>query len=108
MSSFGEKSVFRFVSDGVAQISDFPETPPPGESGLEIRIKHFTEIENFGFLGYVLAHELGGKAQPIQTLADLEVPDDEVQTLVTILQGRRLNHEELRNELSWPNNSVTP
>ncbi len=99
MNSFGEKRVFRFVSDGVAQISDFPEIPPPGESGLEIRIKHFTEIENFGFLVYVLAHELGGKAQPIQTLADLEVPDDEVQTLVTILQGRRLNDEELGDEL---------
>jgi len=42
---------------------------------------------------------LGGKAQPIQTLADLEVPDDEVQTLVTILQGRRLNDEELGDEL---------
>ena len=84
MSSFGEKHVFRFVSDAVARLSDFPEIPPPGESGLEIRIEHFTEIENFGFLGYVLAHELGRKAQPIQTLANLDVPDDEVQTLVTI------------------------
>ena len=99
MSSFGEKRVFRFVSDGVAQISDFPETPPPGKSDLEIRIKHFTEIENFGFLAYVLAHELSGKAQLIQTLADLKVPDEEVQTLVTILQNRRLNDEELGDEL---------
>src|SRR2546427_10629724 len=99
MSSFGEKRVFRFVSDGVAQISDFPEIPPPGESGLEIRIKHFTEIESFGFLGYVLAHELGGKWQPIQTLAPLEVPDDEVQTLVTVLHGRRLHAQEVDDEL---------
>jgi hypothetical protein len=99
MSSFGEKRVFRFVSDGVAQISDFPDAPPSGESDLEIRIKHFTEIENFGFLGYVLAHELGGKAQHIQTLADLKVPDEEVQALVTTLQGRKLSDEELGDEL---------
>ncbi len=99
MSSFGEKRVFRFVSNGVAQISDFPETPPSGESDLEIRIKHFTEIENFGFLGYVLAHELGGKAQQIQTLADLKVPDEEVQALVTTLQSRKLSDEELGDEL---------
>jgi hypothetical protein len=99
MSSFGEKRVFRFVSDGVAQISDFPDAPPSGESDLEIQIKHFTEIENFGFLGYVLAHELGGKAQHIQTLADLKVPDEEVQALVTTLQGRKLSDEELGDEL---------
>jgi hypothetical protein len=99
MTSFGEKRVFRFVSDGIAQISDFPDTPPTGKSDLKIRIKHFTEIENFGFLAYVLAHELGGKAQLIQTLADLKVPDEEVQTLVNILQSRRLNDEELGDEL---------
>ncbi len=39
-----------------------PEQAPQGESDLEIRIKHFTEIENFGFLGFVLAHELGVKS----------------------------------------------
>src|SRR5262249_4437724 len=99
MSSFGEKRVFRFVSDGVAQISDFPDTPPSGESDLEIRIKHFTEIENFGFLGYVLAHELSGKAQQVQTLAGLKVPDEEVQALVSTVQGRKLSDEELGDEL---------
>ncbi len=53
--------VFRFADPqtGAPQISKFPEAPPQGDSDLEIRIRHFTEIENFGFLGFVLAHEIG-------------------------------------------------
>jgi hypothetical protein len=90
------------MSSGVAQISAFPDSAPSGESDLEVRIKHFTEIENFGFLGYVLAHELGGKAQHIQTLADLKVPDAEVQALVTTLRGRKLSDEELETSYSTP------
>ena len=50
--------IFLFVnSDGASQIAPFPETPPSGQTDLEVRIRHFTEIENFTFLGYVLAHE---------------------------------------------------
>ena len=52
--------VFRHFVDGVPQISDFKDDPPQGENDLEVRMKHFTEIENFTFLGYVLAHELHG------------------------------------------------
>ncbi len=47
---------------GISQISPFPETPPQGLTDLEVRIRHFTEIENFGFLGYVLAHEINQEA----------------------------------------------
>ena len=50
--------VFRFndPKTGAPQISVFPETDPQGETPLEIRMKHFTEIENFTFMGFVLAH----------------------------------------------------
>ena len=56
-----EKRIFRFTdpATGAGQISAFPEAPPTGDTDLEVRIRHFTEIENFGFLGYVLAHEIG-------------------------------------------------
>src|ERR1700746_3972327 len=74
--------VFRFndPQTGAPQISDFPDSNPSGDTPLEIRMKHFTEIENFTFLGYTLAHELGGTTpKPIRTVADLQVPDDEFQ-----------------------------
>jgi hypothetical protein len=58
--------VFRFIDKetGAPQISAFPDNPPATDikgplSDLSVRILHFTEIENFGFLGYVLAHEIG-------------------------------------------------
>src|SRR5207237_9839687 len=77
--------VFRFIDQqtGVSQISDFPDSNPPGDTPLEIRMKHFTEIENFTFLAYTLAHELGGTTpRHIRTVTDLHVPDDEVQSFV--------------------------
>src|SRR5437879_8256722 len=54
--------VFRFndPQTGAPQISDFPDSNPTGDTPLEIRMKHFTEIENFTFLAHVLGHELGG------------------------------------------------
>src|SRR2546425_2676511 len=54
--------VYRFIDQqtGAAQISDFPDSNPAGDTPLEIRMKHFTEIENFSFLAYVLGHQLGG------------------------------------------------
>ena len=58
-------------------------------------MKHFTEIENFTFLGYVLAHELGGGAKPIRTVADLQVPDAEFQRFVNQAQAASLTDEEL-------------
>ncbi len=56
--------IFRFVdpTSGAAQISRFPETPPQDDSDFKVRVRHFTEIENFGFLGYLLAHEIGEEA----------------------------------------------
>ncbi len=58
-SAFSISRVFRFndANTRAPQISAFPEQAPRGENDLEVRIKHFTEIENFGFLGFVLAHE---------------------------------------------------
>jgi hypothetical protein len=89
--------VFRFSDPGTgaAQISDFPDSDPPGDSPLEVRMKHFTEIENFTFLAYVLAHELGGGSKPIRTVADLQVPDAEFQDFVNQAKAVSLTDEEL-------------
>src|SRR5438093_9868708 len=77
--------VFRFndPQTGAPQISDFPDSNPTGDTPLEIRMKHFTEIENFSFLAHVLGHELGGTTpRPIRTVAVLQVPDDEFKSFV--------------------------
>jgi hypothetical protein len=89
--------VFRFSDPGTgaAQISDFPDSDPPGDTPLEVRMKHFTEIENFTFLAYVLAHELGGGSKPIRTVADLQVPDAEFQDFVNQAKAASLTDEEL-------------
>ena len=90
--------VFRFVDQqtGAPQISDFPDSNPSGDTPLEIRMKHFTEIENFTFLGYQLAHELGGTTpRPIRTVTDLQVPDDEFQNFVDLAKTATLTDEEL-------------
>src|SRR5256712_8345438 len=90
--------VFRFIDQqtGAAQISDFPDSNPTGDTPLEIRMKHFTEIENFTFLSYTLAHELGGTTpRPIRTVTDLQVPDEEFQNFVTEAQTATLTDEEL-------------
>src|SRR5690242_18243571 len=90
--------VFRFSDPqtGAPQISDFPDSNPTGDTPLEIRMKHFTEIENFTFLGYTLAHELGGTTpKPIRTVADLQVPDDEFQNFVNTAKTATLTDEQL-------------
>src|SRR5881409_813125 len=90
--------VFRFVDQqtGAPQISDFPDSNPTGDTPLEIRMKHFTEIENFTFLGYTLAHELGGTTpRPIRTVTDLQVPDEEFQNFVNEAKTENLTDEEL-------------
>lgn len=90
--------VFRFIDPqtGAPQISDFPDSNPTGDTPLEIRMKHFTEIENFTFLGYTLAHELGGTTpRPIRTMTDLQVPDDEFQNFVNEGKTTSLTDEEL-------------
>jgi hypothetical protein len=90
--------VFRFndPQTGAPQISDFPDSNPTGDTPLEIRMKHFTEIENFTFLGYTLAHELGGTTpKPIRTVADLQVPDDEFQNFVNTAKTAILTDEQL-------------
>ncbi len=59
-------------------------------------MKHFTEIENFTFLGYVLAHELGGTTpRPISAIKDLKVTDQEFQKLVDLAQTDNLTDEDL-------------
>jgi len=90
--------VFRFADPetGAPQISDFPDSNPTGDTPLEVRMKHFTEIENFTFLGYTLAHELGGTtSRPIRTVANLQVPDEEFQNFVNEAKTAMLTDEEL-------------
>ena len=90
--------VFRFVDQqtGASQISDFPDSNPTGDTPLEIRMKHFTEVENFTFLAYTLAHELGGTTpRPIRTVADLQVPDEEFQNFINEAKTTNLTDEEL-------------
>jgi hypothetical protein len=94
--------VFRFndPQTGAPQISDFPDSNPTGDTPLEIRMKHFTEIENFTFLGYTLAHELGGTTpKPIRTVADLQVPDDEFQNFVNTAKTATLTDEQLADSV---------
>jgi hypothetical protein len=99
-SVFSLSRVFRFKNAaGISQISDFPDAAPAGANDLEVRIKHFTEIENFTFLGYVLAHELGGPSKPISTFQHLQVPDDEFQELVNDIQAANVSDEELADTL---------
>ncbi len=90
--------VFRFndPQTGAPQISDFPDSNPAGDTPLEIRMKHFTEIENFTFLAHVLGHELGGTTpRPIRTVTDLQVPDDEFQNFVNTAKTANVTDEEL-------------
>src|SRR6267143_1820007 len=90
--------VFRFndPQTGAPQISDFPDSNPTGDTPLEIRMKHFTEIENFTFLAHVLGHELGGTTpRPIRTVTDLQVPDEEFQNFVNQAKTATLTDEEL-------------
>src|SRR6266705_735390 len=97
-SSLKLSRVFRFVDQqtGAPQISDFPDSNPIGDTPLEIRMKHFTEIENFTFLAYTLAHELGGTTpRPIRTVADLQVPDEEFQNFINEAKTANLTDEEL-------------
>jgi len=90
--------VFRFndPQTGAPQISDFPDSNPTGDTPLEIRMKHFTEIENFTFLAHVLGHELGGTTpRPIRTVTDLQVPDEEFQNFVNTAKTANVTDEEL-------------
>jgi len=98
-SVFKLSRVFRLVANGAPQISAFPDDPPDGGNDLEVRMKHFTEIENFTFLGYVLAHELAGPAQQIRTVQDLEVPDKSFQKLVNDARQESITDEELGDAL---------
>ena len=90
--------VFRFndPQTGAPQISDFPDSNPTGDTPLEIRMKHFTEIENFTFLAHVLGHELGGTTpRPIRAVTDLQVPDEEFQNFVNTAKTASVTDEEL-------------
>src|SRR6266581_4461922 len=90
--------IFRFIDPqtGAAQISDFPDSNPTRDTPLEIRMKHFTEVENFTFLAHVLAHELGGTTpRPVRTVANLQVPDEEFQNFVNEAQTALLTDEDL-------------
>ncbi len=94
--------VFRFndPETGAPQVSDFPDSIPSGETPLEVRMKHFTEIENFTFLAYVLGHELGGTTpRPIRTVIDLQVPDQEFQNFVDTAKTVSVTDEELADSV---------
>jgi hypothetical protein len=63
-------------------------------------MKHFTEIENFTFMGFVLAHETGGTTpKPISTITSLTVPDTEFQNLVNTAKKDKLTDEQLGDTL---------
>ncbi len=101
-SALNLSRVFRFndPKTGAPQISAFPEVDPTGSTPLEIRMKHFTEIENFTFIGYVLAHETGGNTpRPISTITSLVVPDTEFQNLVNLAKTDKLTDEQLGDTL---------
>lgn len=90
--------VFRFNDQqtGAPQISEFPDSNPTGDTPLEVRMKHFTEIENFTFLAYVLGHELEGTTpKPIRTIMILQVPDEEFQNFVNTAKTMSLTDEQL-------------
>src|SRR5438067_13360850 len=94
--------VYRFIDQqtGAPQISDFPDSNPTGDTPLEVRMKHFTEIENFTFLAYVLGHELGGTTpKPIRTVTDLQVPDEEFQNFVNTAKTVSVTDEELADSV---------
>src|SRR6266705_1144036 len=94
--------VFRFIDPqtGAPQISDFPDSNPTGDTPLEIRMKHFTEVENFTFLAYVLGHELGGTTpRPIRTVTDLQVPDEEFQNFVNTAKTASVTDKELADSV---------
>jgi hypothetical protein len=91
--------IFRHFVDGVPQISDFQDDPPKAATPLGVRIKHFTEIENFAFLGYTLAHELGGGLARISTIQDLVVPDPETQQTIDGAKNLSVTDERLGDEL---------
>src|SRR5216683_2058585 len=94
--------VFRFnePQTGAPQISVFPDSTPTGDTPLEIRMKHFTEIENFTFLAHVLGHELGGTtSRPIRTVTDLQVPDEEFQNFVNMAKTAMVTDEELADSI---------
>src|SRR5438094_5961444 len=94
--------VYRFIDQqtGAPQISDFPDSNPAGDTPLEIRMKHFTEIENFSFLAYVLGHELEGTTpRPIRTATDLQVPDEEFQNFVNTAKTANVTDEELADSV---------
>ena len=94
--------VFRFndPQTGAPQISDFPDSNPTGDIPLEIRMKHFTEIENFTFLAHVLGHELGGTTpRPIRTVTDLQVLDEEFQNFVNQARTASVTDEELADSV---------
>jgi hypothetical protein len=91
--------IFRTIVNGVPQISDFPEDAPTGDTDLEIRMKHFTEIENFTFLGYILAHELKGGLKLIRTIQNLTVRDPEFQALIERAKPIQVSDERLGDEL---------
>src|SRR5713101_6719985 len=94
--------VFRFndPQTGAPQISDFPDSNPTGDTPLEIRMKHFTEIENFTFLAHVLGHGLGGTTpRPIRTVTDHQVPDDEFQNFVNMAKTAMVTDEELADSI---------
>jgi len=106
--AFNLSRVFRYLlqpsgtlpqPSGAPQISDFPDDPPDAPTDLEVRIKHFTEIENFTFLGYVLAHETAGAPALISTLAGLQVPDREFQAMVNKAAAVMVTPEELGDTL---------
>lgn len=61
MSEPRKTRVFRYYDANLKafQITPFPDEAPAGNTDLERRMRHFTEIENFSFFGHELARDIG-------------------------------------------------
>lgn len=82
-------------------ITDFPDDAPDGDTPLEIRTKHITEVETFTFLGFILAHELAlldTSAKPVTAFINVEVPT--FKEKLTYFQTKPLTNEQLADELN--------
>jgi hypothetical protein len=89
------------TKDGKQQVASFPDTLPDSDTDLGIRIKHFTEIENFTLFGRDLGHELAGAARAFGPhVMLLQVDDPEFATLLSEIQATTMTDEELGDQIA--------
>lgn len=93
--------IFQHFVDGIPQISPFPDEaidPPIGVNDLDVRIKHFTEIENFTLLADLLARQIQARdndLHPIATIQNLTVSAPDIQARIDTAKPVQVNAERL-------------